>query len=510
MSLFPVIARCSLLTFAAASSLAPGLCAQNRGGGLLDGMPMALSVRDGQPIPRAGGDLLQKGPGLRSVLPSTAHLGPRYGFLGASEFTMFRDPLRQMVPLTGASPDLDALSMGLDWISANPDGTLYSDPSPQFWAAITFSVTRATVGMFGPVAVEAASPGGAASDVFSYVWPGSNVGGTQPVDEPYLSQDSREIDLFGGPAAPVIESDAQDAYLHLYRMQGSFPGLLLPTPNVFFSVSDATKGLIPDGWVGGAANAHLKSGATIFRMTVQEVPSGSGFYMWREPVVYLEPGELGLGNDEDVDALALDLDQRYVLMSTDHRVAGVPRRDPILFVNLTTDTVIPVPLAKTTTPGDEISNEVGLGDSPLPDDIDSICALDPRGGHRPQSEQYLEMLIGSPRFSTSGQRSSLTAFHDEGPRVHFVARDLPTNGPSGLLLSFQPSFLPLPGAVLLSPHLLVHIWQSLPPQIPQQHVIPFQLNDPQVHGLPVYYQTFSLAPSVSGPFSSSNILDLYF
>lgn len=485
------------------------LRAQSRGGGLFDGMPIALGIRDGAPVARAGGDVLQKAPGIQTTVPAPGHLGPRYGFLGTSAQALFLDPATQAVPLNTAAPDLDAFSMGLDWISANPDGTLYSDPSPAFWAAITFSVTRDTVGAFGPIAVEAATPGGAASDVFSYLWPGSNVGGVQPVDQPFLSMDSREISLFGGPLAPVIESDTQDAYLHLYRMLGSFPGMRLPPPNVFFSVSEATKNLIPDTWVGGAANAHLKSGATIFRMTVQELPPGSGNFRWREPMVFLEPGDLGLGDDEDVDALAFDAAQGYVLFSTDHRVPGVVRRDPILFVNLATDSVTPVPLRKSNNPGDEVSDEVGLGDSPLPDDVDSICALDPRGGRRPQGEDFLSMLIASPRFFTSGQRSNLTAYHAEGPRVHFVTRDLPSNGPTALLLSFQPSFLSLPGSLLLNPHLLVHIWQPLPPQVPQQHVIPFQLNDPAVRGLPVYYQNFSLAPNLIGPFSSSAILDLY-
>jgi hypothetical protein len=509
MSSSPAFRLLPLATLAAALAPSEPLAAQGRGGGLFDGMPMALSTRAGDPLPRVGGDILQKAPGIHATVPGTGHLGPRYGFLGTSEYTLFLDPLRQMVPLTGAAPDVDAFSLGLDWISANPDGTLYSDPNPGFWAAITFSVTRDTVGVGGPVAVEAAGPGGAASDVFSYFWPGSQVGGAQPIDEPFLSQDAREISLQNVPNPPLpVDVDAHDAYLHLYRMLGRFPGMQLPRPNVFFSVSDATKALIPDTWVGGAANAHLKSGATVFRMTVLEVPVGSGFYKWTEPAVFFQPADLGLGDDEDLDALAYDPQQSYVLMSTDHRVPGVVRRNPILFVNLLTDTVTPVPLTK---PGtmEEISDEVGLGDSPLPDDVDSICALDPRGSRRQQFPDLLEMLIAAPRTPTSGPRSNLTAFHGEGPSVHFVTRDLPTNGPSGLLLSFQSSFVPLPGAVLLNPHLLLHIWQPLPPQFPQQLVIPFALNDPQVRGLPVFYQNFSFAQSIAGPFSSSVILDLY-
>ncbi|MBL8900971.1 MAG: hypothetical protein JNM84_25290 [Planctomycetes bacterium] len=504
----PAFRLFSLVSFVAALSTAAPLAAQGRGGGLFDGLPMALSTRSGDPLPRVGGDLMQKGPGVHAVLPGMGHLGPRYGFLGTSEYTLFFDPLRQQVPLTGTAPDIDAFSMGLDWISANPDGTLYSDPNPGFWAAITFSVTRDTVGVSGPVAIEAAT-GRAASDVFSYFWPGSQVGNAQPIDEPFLSQDAQEISLQAVPNPPAsVDVDAHDAYLHLYRLLGRFQGFRLPRPNVFFSVSEATKTLIPDTWVGGAANAHLKSGATIFRMTVVEVPPSSGFYLWTEPMVFFEPGDLGLGNDEDVDALAYDAEQSYVLMSTDHRVPGVPRRNPILFVNLLTDTVTPVPLRKSGTL-EEISDEVGLGDSPLPDDVDSICALDPRGGRRQSFPDLLEILIAAPRTPTSGQRSNLTAFHGEGPSVHFVTRDLPTNGPSGLLLSFQSNFVQLPGAVLLNPHLLLHLWQPLPPQFPQQLAIPFALNDPQLRGLPVYYQNFSFAPNITGPFSSSAILDLY-
>ncbi|MBM4063894.1 MAG: hypothetical protein FJ265_22775, partial [Planctomycetes bacterium] len=73
-----------------------------------------------------------------------------------------------------AALDLDALSLGLDWIPSDGAGNAVVPPGN--WAAFTWSVRRSTLGAPGSlVAREVAQPDGAAGDVFAYVFPGSTL-----------------------------------------------------------------------------------------------------------------------------------------------------------------------------------------------------------------------------------------------------------------------------------------------------------------------------------------------
>ena len=61
-------------------------------------------------------------------------------------------------------------------------------------------------------------------------------------------------------------------------------------------------------------------------MHAVETPPGSGTWTWTCPTVAFCPEELTLMDIEDVDAFAFDEAQGYILLSTDHRVAGTPRQ----------------------------------------------------------------------------------------------------------------------------------------------------------------------------------------
>ena len=498
-SLIPTKTAVALVLLALVSAAARGQSA-----GPLDALPFVLSVADGElpPLVAKGADSLSKPAGMNDAsYPGKADLGPKYGFLGCDERSFFLDPATQMMPISGTAPDIDGISVGLDWIATSGDGVLLNDPSPFFWAAILFSVTESTVGTTtnsGVINAQKVGGGGeAAGDFFGYYWPGSKLPPTVPLNVAVLPADSSEIDLHGGGPPSPVEADGVDVFLSLYQLIGSFPGFDLPDPTVYFTVSDATKALIPDPWVGG--DQALKSGATIFKMEIVEVSPGA--YMWMPPTVMFAPADIGLGRTEDVDALAYDEQQGFLLVSTDLTLAGVPSRDPILFVSLATDPPTPMPLRVDERATNRVSGRVDLGGA-VSDDVNAICAIDPRGNtQRTQISDVFQVAFGSSSFPNAGGGSpnvSLSAFHTPGPAIHIVCRNLPQGVPRVLLLSALPTFVQLPSnALLLVPNLPLALWNPIGGD--QQIQIAFPPN-PLLTGLTIHYETFGLEPT--GPFST--------
>ncbi|HEX5053454.1 MAG TPA: hypothetical protein VFZ65_16875 [Planctomycetota bacterium] len=345
-----------LLTFAAT------LAAQGSRGPLL-GLPHGFSIDQATVLPSTSpGDLRLADSGIDGVLPP-----PRPPSAVIPDFSTY---------LGGALVDVDALSLGYDWIVSTPAGDAVVPPTQ--WAALTYSVSRATGGRPGTVVADEANGNGAAADVFAYVIPGSNAPFVV-VGVPFRSQDSVEAAGFG-PAVPNI--DAHDLYVSLIYQENPRIAAMLPPPTVYFSVTDATKGNLPASWITAPGAA---SGATVFQTTW--VPATLS---WTQPVVAYTAADFGLGNGEDLDALALDLAHGLVLFSTDPLLPpmGGPR-DPVLFSVLGSGVLTDYHLPG----GPSIAHELGLGLGP--DDVDGICALDPGGVGQP-SPILLDFLLGRP------------------------------------------------------------------------------------------------------------------
>lgn len=325
--------------------LPAGLVAQASGGAVF-ALPHGFSLDPGTVLPGLGsGSIVFADAGIDGVLPSPLPLP------GAPDFATY---------LGGAPLDVDALSLGHDWVVGNSIGEAVVGAGQ--WAAITFTVTRPTAGLPGSViAGAAAEADGAAADVFAYVIPGS----TLPpvfVGVPFRAQDSTETSTFVGGVPGNL--DAHDLFLALLYYENPQLAAILPPPTVFFSVTAATAPAIPAAW--GIPPA-MKSGATVFATTW--LPATS---TWSVPIVALTPASLGILASEDLDGLALDLAHARVLFSTDKLLPPpTGARDPILYSLLGSGVhwVYRLP------GGGPISYEVGLG--LLIDDVDGICALDP-------------------------------------------------------------------------------------------------------------------------------------
>jgi hypothetical protein len=279
----------------------------------------------------------------------------------------------------GAPIDVDAISLGYDWVVSDPTGTVAVPPGS--WAAITFSVRRTTLGAPGSlIATEVARPDGAAADVFGYVFPTSNLPPAW-VGVPFRSQDSGEIAAWFG-APPQGNIDAHDIFIGILYGDNPLIAATLPPPTVYFSVTSATAPTIPLTWT---AIAGLRNGATVFATTWDPLSM-----TWSVPFPAFDASTFGISATEDLDALALDLVHGRVLFSTDGLTpppAGGPRNQ-VLYSNLGSGTNTTYRLPG----GTPVTTAIGLGIGP--DDIDAICALDPGTTTNP-SQVRLERMVSS-------------------------------------------------------------------------------------------------------------------
>lgn len=262
--------------------------------------------------------------------------------------------------------DVDAFSIGLDWVLSDGDGELFVPPG--HWGGITFSVNRDSEGMPGSVIRrEHDDPTGqeAGGDLFFYIFPGSFPLPPGLVDETFHIQDPREMDIEEAGAPDTPEMDAHDLYVSaLYQDNPSLTALLpteVTTPRAFFSVTSATASTVPVAWRGGSA----ASGATIY---MSEWIGGT----WTTPTPFRTFTDLTLAVDEEVDAIAVDLVREEMLFST-----KTASRDEILWVSLAPAVVggdgpvLRIYRMPDQTPISEKAKTLGT------DDIDAICALDP-------------------------------------------------------------------------------------------------------------------------------------
>ncbi len=170
---------------ATAILLSTGALLAQASGGAVFALPHGFSIDPATVLPSVGpGAIAFSDTGIDGTMPPQA-LPP-----GMPAFAAF---------LGGAPVDVDAVSIGWDWIVGTPTGEAVVPPGQ--WAAITFTVTRPTVGLPGSL-IRAASlePDGAAADVFAYVLPGSALP-PMFVGVPFRAQDSTETSVYS-PGSP--------------------------------------------------------------------------------------------------------------------------------------------------------------------------------------------------------------------------------------------------------------------------------------------------------------------
>ncbi|MEZ5962565.1 MAG: hypothetical protein R3F56_01850 [Planctomycetota bacterium] len=265
------------------------------------------------------------------------------------------------IPASSPLPDIDAISLGIDWVQADPDGFVAVNPNA--WGTLTFAVSRDAQGRAGSaVSLEARDPGGPGADLFSYVLRGS-VMPSYLVGRTVRAQEAGEMGL-----TTDSQIDALDQMIPMYRtdpaMQSAL-GRLPANPTLYFSVTAATVNLVPTPWWGGIPTVE-RTGGVIFQTTW----TGQ---QWGCVLPWRYPRQLGLSACEDIDALALEASRGVMLIST--VAGGCVRRDQILFVDLNADAPTPVPYQTTTSGGDTpVSADAGLLGA---DDVRAICSLDP-------------------------------------------------------------------------------------------------------------------------------------
>ena len=346
--------------------------------GVFVATPIALSVAEDRAGSSAIDELLFKERGFLTVPPQ-----PWTDTPGLPSFRML--PMFRLCGLRqGPFPDIDAMSIGEDWILADDVTGRVAVPSNR-WGGLVFSVTPGTAGRPGSViAEERRASGGAAADLFSWVLPGSALP-TGLVGRTARAQDSSEIDL--GSRPPDV--DALDLFAPVWGQASGMRSTLIDPPQVFFSVSHATLDRVPAAWWAN----QPRSAATILTSTWSR-----RLQRWSCPQPWMSFRELRLQQSEDLDALAVDLRNQRLLFSTKSST-----RDPILFLYYGTDSGVAVPLTDPT--GVPVSTVIGLTED---DDIDAICAMDP-----------------SLRGSQTGPNSSLFAMGTPLPKMFgFPAAEL--------------------------------------------------------------------------------------
>lgn len=370
------------LAAAAAAAVSSLLPAQVQSRGVLAGAPVAVLVDGGL---AAGTDAQTR------VHRSGFQLQPTAS-LPASPSSA---DLHAILQTFGAPPglDVDDLSTGRDDVLFDGNGVLAVPPSS--WGVLSFSLRTGSVGAPGSRIAQQAAEGDVGAALFSWVLPGSEVP-AQLVGRTERSHSRVELGL---PATGSVEVDGLDVPLVLGLDQGGLsqlePGFvsLIQSPQaIYFTVSHATRHLVPAAWWMFGGSPTLSSGATILRV-LKTSPMSS----WSVPHVFAPYSLLGFQRDEDIDALAYDEVRDMLLLSTVGTL-----RDQFLVVDLSNDGVVQPVDAKLPNAVDRISDHVGKADN---DDVDAVCTLDPRIGSigaPPPGGDDFGSSCGTPRAGLLG------------------------------------------------------------------------------------------------------------
>ncbi len=275
-----------------------------------------------------------------------------------------------------ANLDLDAMSLGLDWVLSNQLGDAVVDP--RSWGAINFSVTPGTGGeRESVIAMEDASPTGAAADVFTYVLRGSNLP-AEFVGRTMRSVNDAEMRVVR-PGGGEADIDALDLLAGMMFRGNDRPGAL------FFSLTTNAAGAAPGNWWNGT----LASGATI--LVTRRANNA-----WTVPQPYITYAQLGLGVGEDVDAIGLDFLRNRLIFSTTSN-----NRDSLLFHRVGGNGHV---VYRDPTTGTPVSSLIGLRPKNPPgiiDDVDGICLIDPGRRRLPVATPVDSPLVSPSDVSAS-------------------------------------------------------------------------------------------------------------
>lgn len=332
-----------------------------------------------------------------------------------------------------AGIDVDDISLGRDEVLVNSSGFLAVPPGS--WGVLSFSLRQGATGEPNSRIAAEAALGSIGSALFSWVLPGS----TLPqllVARTERSHSGRDLGLPVGS-----EVDSVDFPVMLGRNQGSL-GLLEPgfgaliafPEEIYFTVSHATRALVPASWWTPYNPAFARSGATI--LVTRRSATGAP---WGQPTVHSTWQDLGLDQDDDVDGLAVDAVADKLLFS----VVG-NAYDQLLFADRLDDGG-GAPIVVKTSTGTPVSDQIGKGQS---DDVDAVCTLDPvlgsQGGPPPGGDDF-GSSCGAPRSNyLLGTAPSVhaSAFRRRtGPQTYFDTWMVgwpPNTGPSaGIAVLFM-------------------------------------------------------------------------
>lgn len=318
----------------------------------LAGAPTGISLDQNPANPFDATELYFNQAGLQSAAPNPWPATPTgVGF-------RIRD--RLLACGSNPPPDINAMSIGQDWILADDNTGRIQMPNNR-WAVINFSVSPNARGRDqSRIRTESNSRDGAGADIFTYVLPGSALP-AEIVDRTFRSQDSTEINVGSGNPGSQRRSnvDAIDNFMALYGLDRGMVATLPQRPTFFFTVSRASLPLANPGWFRGTT----PSAASILRM--DRISSTAG---WSCPTLYKAYSDLGLNAGDDVDALAIDLFRQRILYSTTDTTVN-----QIQFIFCGgNDTAVPVDYADDT--GTPVTQKIGLLDD---DDVDGLCGIDP-------------------------------------------------------------------------------------------------------------------------------------
>ncbi len=371
------------------------------------GAPITISLQDGSANGVRGVELRHKEPGFTTTMPARWS-GPST----APDFNL--DTVMANCGAAGNLPDVNAFSIGEDWVVADAAGRV-NVPANR-WAGLTLSFTSNTRGRRGSVLErEVNAADGALGDLFSYVVRNSDLP-NEMVEVLERANDSAELGLPRG-----ADIDALDHFVSQFQQGPILRGLLLDPPTMFFTVSQATLNRVPQApnndWFGGTP----PSAATIFQVRRASVTAG-----WTCPRVWKTFADLGLRQADDIDALAVDLRNQKILFSTTS-----PLRNPILVLDYSQESANPVPYSDQN--GVPISDKIDMVED---DDVDAICAIDPSTRGNAAGINIAHYMMGTPRdkvFGFPNARVDASAFRFRslnlrGDRIRTQCIGWPHNG----------------------------------------------------------------------------------
>ncbi|MCA8942507.1 MAG: hypothetical protein KDB80_08130 [Planctomycetes bacterium] len=391
----------------------------------MSGMPTGMSLADDPAVPFDATQVYVTEAGFSQAAPL------EWPALGASIHFRLNDILANC---TTATLDVNAMSLGQDFLLINDATGVIEIPNNR-WAAFNFSVAKTARGSVGSlVEQEAATPDGPGADLFSYAFLGSALP-PELMGQAQRTHDSREIDL-GDGAVAQREIDAIDQYMPLYRLDPALAATMPPAPTIYFSLSASTVGAAPPFWFSGTPN----SSASILRVDWQ--PS---VLSWGCPTLFKPYFDLGLSINDDIDALAIDIERARIVFSTTNLA-----RDQLEFVPCVQDNPTPKPVKETQPDGTEkkVTEKMGLLDD---DDVDGVCGIDPsirrRTGALGTAINTMFYAIGTPTApvfppADTLQASAIRVDSPLGPAFYSQIVGWPPvtgQGPGIALLTFSPA-----------------------------------------------------------------------